>query len=540
MDAATFKRLKTFTSPQGFTQLLAFSPESHLLTWLGDKSEVFTTWDFLTGVLVSEIPTGEGSAEDACSISYSQCGTMFGVLFKGHNTIIGTYNVLSSAPISYHSIKQPVTSTIWTNSGCIQFATLGPESITVWEVGFTSRHPPAEVKSLLIPSNFDPSTQFLFLPTLSWLAFVLKTTVLVWDAHHSKLLLNFVDTKRPMYMAFSPDGHFFAYGTDVGEIHLWEDSPTGYILHQKLTPGSGGPFMPCELLLSPNGQSVVVSAGTTLHLWHTSDSTTSPSSPPTQAAKHTRQFVLEFSPDKLLAAAARLETNIVTILNLESRVPQLIIDTGMGVYGLRVIGDTIIVVGSEKIITWKLPIGSDVLSARANTNDSIQTTMFMHPGSHKWLLVHSASVSPNFNHIAVMGEAVGRTCCLNIYEVSTGKHLISTLLHGLDRLWFTPDGHEIWSSLPEGWVIIKDSESNITELECLDLARGPSGGYPWSSFLGNQVMDDGWILSSSRKQLLWLPHHWRVRESHRVWYGQFLAFLSYDLPDVVILEVLEE
>ena len=540
LDTVTFKRLKTFISPQGFTQLLTFSPESHLLTWLGDKSEVLTTWDFLTGVLVSEIPMGEGSAEDANSIAYSQCGTKFGVLFKGHNIAIGTYNVLSSMPIHYHPIKGPVTGVIWMYGECLRFATLGPESITIWEVGFTARHPPTEVESLPTPNNFDPSTQFLFLPTLSWLAFVHKTTVLVWDAHHSKLLLNSVDTKRPMYMTFSPDGHFFAYGTDVGEIHVWEQSPIGYTLHQKLTPGLGGSFVPCELLLSPNGQSIVVSAGTTLHLWHTTDSTTSTSSPQTQTIKHTRQFILEFSPDKSLAAAAQLGTNILTVLNLKSSALWLTIDTGMEVYGLRIVGGTIIVVGGKKITTWKLPIGSSVLNARANISDSIQTTMLKHSEPHKLLWVHSASISPNSNHIAVMGDAVGETYGLNIYDVSSGEHLISTLLHVLDRLWFTPDGHEVWTNCPEGWAVIKDSESNITKLEGLDSAGGPLGGFPWQSSLGNQVMDDGWILNCSRKQLLWLPHHWRMRESHRVWDGQFLAFLSYDLPDVVILEVLEE
>jgi len=539
LDAVTFKRLKTFTYPHNFTQLLAFSPESHLLTWLGIKSKVFTTWDFLTGVLVSETQVGERSAEDAHSMTYSKCGTKFGVLFKGNNTTIGIYNILSSIPICFHLLKEPVIGTIWTHGELIQFTTLAPKSIIVWEAGFTARLPPTEVESLSIPNNFDPSKQFLFLPTFSWFAFVLGNTVFVWDGHHSKLLLDSLDTKRPIYMTFSPDGHFFAYGTDVGEINLWERSPTGYTLHQKLTPGSGGPFVPCELLLSPNGQSIVVSAGRTLHLWHTSDPT-APSSSSTQAIKRARQFILGFSPDKSLAATARLETNIVTVLNLKSSVPQLIIDTDMRVYGLRVNGDTIIVVGSEKIITWKLPTGNGILNARANTSDSIQTTIFRHPLPPYLLQVHSTSISPNLNHIAVTGKVVGGTAGLSIYDMSTGKHLISNLIHGLDTPWFTPDGHEIWSSYPEGWAIIKGSESTITKLKHLNLTQGPFGGFPWQSSLGNQVMNNGWILNSSGKQLLWLPHHWRVRESHSVWDGQFLAFLSYDLPDVVILEVLEE
>jgi len=117
----------------------------------------------------------------AVSITYSRCETVFGVLFR-HPDIaeianIITYNVLSGASIGHCSVEQPFMGMIWTHGEQIRFATLGPGSITIWEVGFFLERPATKVESLPIPNNFDPSTQVLYLPTHSRLAFVLKDGV---------------------------------------------------------------------------------------------------------------------------------------------------------------------------------------------------------------------------------------------------------------------------------------------------------------------------------------------------------------------------
>jgi len=55
-----------------------------------------------------------------------------------------------------------------------------------------------------------------------------------------------------------------------------------------------------------------------------------------------------------------------------------------------------------------------------------------------------------------------------------------------------------------------------------------------------KTTDDGWVLNSNGKRLLWLPPHWRVDDMDKVWSARFLAFLHHQLPEAVILEVLEE
>ena len=546
LDAVTLKQLKSFTTPEGLTQLLTFSPKSRFLTWFGTKTKVFISWDLQTGVQISEILTVEERERPAAfpySITYSGCGMMFGALLRGQYTnAIGIYDILSSTCTHYHLMRGWTIDTIWTHGECFQFDTLGSEFLTIWEVGFTLDHPPTEVRSLPIPHNFSPPNGFLFFPTLSRLAFALKKSILIWDAQHSKLLLDSaMDVMWPRNMTFSSDGQFFAHGADGPEIYLWKESPTGYILHQKFTSGTGGPDI---LRLSPNGQLIFASNDSTLQLqlWCTTNSTTSPSSVPTQASQHTTPFILRFSPDGLLAVTTKLRNNTATVLDLNSGLTQLIIDAGMEIHDLGVTGNIIIVVGNGKVVTWNLPEVGHILNTRVDLGESIQTTAFNRPVSLPQMYLYHASISPDFNQIAVMGMVDGKGIGLDIYDVSTGRHLADTPLWEMAKPWFTLNGHEVWCGHFGGykrWAIVKDSKSGITKLEHLDPAESPPGGFSWQSSCGYQVTDDGWILSSSGKQLLWLPHHWRSSKE-RVWGGKFLAFLHFELPDVVILELPEE
>ena len=562
LDAATLKQLKIFTTPHPSTASLAFSPERHLLTWAGSESGPLISWDLQTGVQVSETPMEELYAHYSKSITHSMCGTMFGILLIGSKTTaITTYDILSSTSIYHHSIKGSVIHQIWTHSECLQFVTLGPEFLTIWELGFTSKHPPTKVESLPSPSNYDPTKreqEYLFLPTPPRLAFSLKgtdinCTIFVWDAQHHKFLLNYVDAYLPTDPTFSSDGCFFACATINQGICLWRESSTGYILHQKLASDDMG-FR--KSLLSPSGQSIIDISDSILQLWHTMDSTTSPSSVASQVSKN-NIHILEFSPDRSLAVAAQSKDNIATVIDLKSGATQLTIDAGVGICGLKITGSTIIAVGDGKIITWDLSAVGFALNARVSINESVQTTMFGPSFSLKslWTTVfgqsallkiehiQSASISPSSDHMAVMGMISGRDTGLIIYSLS-GEHLADTIFSEVWRLmWFSPDGHEVWCGQPgkyKGWRIIKDNESNSTKLEGLNPARGPSGGSPWESSGGYQITENGWILSSTGMQLFWLPPHWRSHRENMIWNGQFLSPLINPEPELIILELPEE
>jgi len=125
------------------------------------------------------------------------------------------------------------------------------------------------------------------------------------------------------------------------------------------------------LLFSPSGESIFAHNFSTSCLWHTKDQIFQ--------ANNRSSFILEFSPDKTLAAFSRDRGNTVTVVDLQSGDPRLVVDAGMEIWCLGVTGSTIVVAGKEKIVTWNLPVGNCAFDARVDTNDSIRTTTFGHP-----------------------------------------------------------------------------------------------------------------------------------------------------------------
>ena len=557
LDAVTLSKVTVLGLPVGVSiWKLLFSPDGCLLTCEGGNTLI--TFNLKTGVIISAISKEPLDPPYAfIRHAYSACGTMVGILSFSEveeTSAIYVYNVLSGTHTHTHPVRLEVRS-IWTHSDCLQFATLQSESITIWEVGFTSEYPATEVQSLPTPNNFDPSSiSYCFHPILSWLIFGLEE-VYVWDAQNSKLLY-YPDTGDRWGVSFSSDGHF-ACKTVGQEIYLWVESPTGHILHHKpiSSPGMHNP------LLSPNGQSIVMNTGSTLQLLHTKDIMTPSSSIQTQAPGYTSSFLLEFSPDKPLVSIARFGENMATVLDLESGIPQLIINTGMKICGLRVAGSTIVVIGDGQAITWNLPTEGCIPNARADIADSVQTITFDHPSydypppdhpSSNFKLVKdflglsltgSALISPDLHHMAVVGSSGMWNSKLYLYSLSTGQCHASVSDIWLGMAFFTPDGHEIWCDdfgMLKGWSIVEDSKSNVTLLEHPILCVYPSGVAPWKSSHGYNVMGNGWILSSNGKRLLWLPPHWRTSKQYMRWSGQFLTLLHCELPEAVILELLKK
>jgi len=543
LDAVTLKQLNSFTPPHRSTQLLAFTPTNRLLMWLGGDPRVFTSWDIQTGVQASEIPI-EGPPH-ARSITHSGCGTMLGVLFHGNPSVINTYDTISGTLMHCHSVEGVRAGTFWTHDNCVRFTTFRPGFITICEVGFASQLPPTEVESLPTPNDFDTNLS-LFLPVPPRLAFIGPgKTVLVWDAQYSKLLLDSTDVGNPNTMTFSSDGHFFTCGTFSPEIYLWKESPTGYILHRKLIYDDVGVGY-CEPFLSPDGQSIIAYGGghrLQLNLWRTTDSSSPSSSLPTQGLHPTDRFVIGFSPDGLLAAAARLLDNTATVFDLKSGATQLIIDAGHCIHGLGLAGSAVVaVISYGTVVTWNLPTGPHVIDARVDSSDGVRTTKLDLSASIYELPPDTVSISPDLNYIAVTdGGGV-----FNSWDVPAGKSLMYAWTGSwAHSSWFTPDGRELWflgSGRGEGWAIVRDSETNITKLEPFGPTRGPPEGHPWQPPRGCRVTGDGWVLNSTGKRLLWLPPRWRSHERavDRVWSGRFLALLHAQLPEVVVLELLVE
>ena len=257
---------------------------------------------------------------------------------------------------------------------------------------------------------------------------------------------------------------------------------------------------------------------------------------------------MEFHPNMPLGIVVRQGDNVVTILDLNSGVLQLTIDTGMEVYGLRVTEDTVVVIGREEVVTWNLPGGSTHPDARMEIKDGTKTiTLTPHFGGK----VVAASISPDLIYIARV-EARRGSYRLSIYGSSPDRHrwglfrsstkryrdFTGCIVKG-NKLWFAPDERNIFvADGNEGAVVEIGRNRSVvsTPVANIDSSEHPLWRLPWSPPRGHRVTDDGWILGLDGRRLLLLPPPWRSSAAQRVWSGQFLALL-HELPEAVILEL---
>ena len=533
----TLNRLATFKDPPHYNHF-SFSPDSRSLALF--TSLELTSWDIQTGGRLSEIPLGpdEVYSPGFTSFTYSKNGKMVAVTClicctgSRVDYEVYTFDLPSRTRLGPLKVSDwQVLPQIWTRDEYLQFAIIHPGSITIWEVEFTLKHPPRKVESFPIPHEVFYGDKFLFLPVLYRLTFTLRDTIQVRDVKASKLLLKSEQVSYPYpEYSFSSDGHFFAFSTAAGEVHVWEESPTGYTLHQQ------PPFLLDNLeqpFLSPNGRSIIFPRDGTINLWHTSDQTLSPPSPSTEEHDPQHHFLLAFSPNEKSAAFTQLYGNVVTILDPWSGDLRLTIDTGMAVNCLGVAGDTVVVVDEGKVVTWNLSGG-----------DSVQTVML------DGRSLKSLSLSPDLSRIVAIGQDKW-TASLSgpgIYDVSTGKCQFEGIRWSHDPdLWFTRDGRELWITdhyprgdlRSNGWEIIEGGISGAMKLMPLGETLYPSRTFLWHSIHGYKVTDDGWVLSPTLKRLLWLPHQWRSDQEYRLWSGRFLGLTHRLLSEVVILQFFE-
>ena len=563
----------------------------------GSSLELFlVSWDLQTGGIISTIRE-QGPGQHIAgnpSIAYSRNGKMVCIFYWFHGSaMILTYDVVSGIRMHSHLLGSPfangdpfsdhgsVSIDIWTHGESLRFVTTGPMTMTIWEIGFASGTTPMEVETLPIPdtvcSTFpshndynDLTERVRFLPVSCRLAIAHEGKVTVWDTRNSKSLLSHADPKCHPRISFSSDGSFFACSTTGTEIHLWKESRTGYRYHKTLTSSTEY----SNPLISPNGKLVVAAGGRAIRLWHTKSfpattssiltrapqhfekivsfgdriirswytkSFTTPASGLlTRTPQHTANFVLDFSPDGALAIFARREDNVVTVLDLESGVPQLIINASMGVYGLRVTMTNAVVIGDDKVVAWNLLAGDGVPNGSVGIGDSTWTLNFS--GQRQGNVV-TASISPDLHHVAFVTFGLPGLRRLYIYSASTGEYIGHSTTNG-NTPWFTPDGRGIWCAVSSGeaevWTIAAYGYPGpsllVREAPIVDGKHLPEG-YPWGSSRGYQTTNYGWVLGPDGKRLLMLAPHWQSYPVRQLWNGRFLALLHDILPGPVILEL---
>ena len=107
------------------------------------------------------------------------------------------------------------------------------------------------------------------------------------------------------------------------------------------------------------------------------DLSTSLSTVSAQASKRSiKDFIVGFTPDSVLAAVVHQGDKIITVLDLKSGIPWLIINVGIGIYGLGITGSSIVAAGKEGVVTWNLPTGDHIPNLGVDITNSVQAVIF--------------------------------------------------------------------------------------------------------------------------------------------------------------------
>jgi hypothetical protein len=172
---------------------------------------------------------------------------------------------------------------------------------------------PTSASPLLVVESFPVLPQdgrFSFSPISFHASFVSETKVVVLDVRNSKSLFVTKATQQ-LYTPpghFSPDGHFFAYGTSRGEIAVWENTPTGYMPRSTL-----GPRLPFKgFSFSPTAISILSWGPGGVQLLHPTNHVSPP--PPDETKSHRKggDHSVVASTGGMLIATAQQEDSVVS------------------------------------------------------------------------------------------------------------------------------------------------------------------------------------------------------------------------------------
>jgi hypothetical protein len=190
---------------------------------------IIRVWDIQEGAVISDI-----SIEGFCELVLPGIlGTLTFITKRGYSTYDGDKQQ------GYGNLQLPnhQLGTQWAHKGSLRFTTslkTGGGFIDVWELHYSSG-PLLLVDSFRVPPQ---GGKISFSSVSSHASFVSEAEIVILDIRDSKVLLQTKATQL-LYTPpgqFSPNGRFFACGTSLEDIFIWENTITGYIPWNTLRP----------------------------------------------------------------------------------------------------------------------------------------------------------------------------------------------------------------------------------------------------------------------------------------------------------------
>jgi WD40 repeat protein len=420
--------------PEWLPDGIAYSPDGHSLACYSSSSTAIIIWDIQTGGVVNKIGCGTIGTTFK-SLVWAFNGKTLGAIFAGgQGWVVHVYDVALGTVVSPGTLKSAYKPYLWSHEESLLILVLAISDhksieFDIYEVGPTL----LRIKSFstMLPTHNSPQTMS-FSPTTGRISIVInKQRLCIFSSLDSEILLEEEGSFHGN--CFSPNGSFLAASVKDC-VYVWQyrsassTTPNQYTMWGKIPFQSGLGDLPQGFQFSPTSLSLLVSKEGFLEVVHMDDIEANPNSnPPSQHGK--------ISTNGTYIVTARHGGSIVAITNLYSQTPSWLIDVNLGIHGLALTGNILLVEDLREIFAWKLTAEGAVegiLGGKpANKSHSIWSCERLRCGTAESLVTGDTGIIQfHDNHLVYYNIDTGeryKSTPIQVPTPSTSHHILADL-----------------------------------------------------------------------------------------------------------------
>ena len=523
-----------------FVSELMFVSMFTSLSSLSHKDIIF--WDAQTGVVIKWIKTSalpgiivfHGDQKTVTCLTEEHSPEATYAYYSTYDIFNGTQLFSGRTEIWDHGL-----GTHWAHGDTLLSAMCswtGHHSIVnIHEFQPTSTPPLQILSSFSIPHQWG---EFSFSPVSFHASFYTGEKMVILDVQDSKLLLqDDVDTKIVQSQEqFSPDGHFFAYRKSMYEISVWQNTPTGYMPWSSLRSR----LYIWRFSWSPASTSILCWDDDGIELLCPSSCLNPLSLSKTRRMNRPQNHLVAYSADQVHIVMAQQCESIIMVLNHHLGTLQQLIDTGLQIWDIKIVNDTIFAVDEHMLVSWDFKasgIAHSTHDTKKMVHGLLDLSVFPGADEHQSHLI----LSHDCSQIVVSTSDPHKTY---LFDMKTWKGFSTETDDWNLGMRFSLDGHQLWFRVGTSYYFVKlEVQGNWNSLngeDWITLEATKGNGellFNYSSHGYSCDIDSKWIVDPQGRNILWLPPNWRFSDwDDARWDGNFLALLHRHHPEPIIIE----